>query len=142
MSDAAGGESAPRILIAEDTPIVALALAQIVRRLSCEPVGPVARTDELRRISETEPVDAAVLDVNLGGDLVFGAADHLAARNVPLLFVTGYDASRFPERFRNTPRLEKPYVTQQLEARILELVGRAVTDDRGRAAGRGLRPSG
>jgi DNA-binding response OmpR family regulator len=92
--------------------------------MCCVPVGPVARPEEIRRIAHQERIDAAILDVNLGGDLVFEAAEHLAARNVPLLFVTGYDSKRFPERFKRTARLEKPYVAGELKAKILELVGR------------------
>lgn len=137
VSEIRGGKAAPRVLIAEDMLIEALALAQIVRGLSCEPVGPVARTDELRRLARQERVDAAILDVNLGGDLVFEAAEQLAARDIPLLFVTGYDPARFPERFKGSPRLEKPYVLRELEAGILELVGwRCATDA---APGRGKR---
>jgi len=53
---------------------------------------------------------------------VFGAADELVRRGVPVLFVTGYDRSRFPDRFRQAPWLSKPYVPERLEAMLLALL--------------------
>ncbi|HEX6143671.1 MAG TPA: hypothetical protein VFZ01_13200 [Geminicoccaceae bacterium] len=112
----------PRILIAEDMIIEALAVEEAVREIGAAPVGPVARADEVVEVTRRERVDAAVLDVNLGGDLVFGAADELVRRGVPVLFVTGYDRSRFPDRFRQAPWLSKPYVPEKLEAMLLALL--------------------
>lgn len=103
--------------------IEALALTSLIRGLRCEPVGPVARADEVKRIARNEHVDAAVLDVNLSGDLVFEAAADLAERDIPLLFVSGYDGERFPPRFRDMARLDKPYAQHQLEAKLLEILG-------------------
>jgi len=50
-----------------------------------------------------------VLDVNLHGERSFPLAEHLAARDVPFVFLTGYDsATVFPDQFRDSPRLSKP----------------------------------
>ena len=112
----------PRILIAEDMIIEALVVEEAVREIGAAPVGPVTRADQVVEVTRRERVDAAVLDVNLGGDLVFGAADELVRRGVPVLFVTGYDRSRFPDRFRQAPWLSKPYVPERLEAMLLALL--------------------
>jgi hypothetical protein len=53
-------------------------------------------------------VDAAILDVNLGGELIYPVADALAARGVPFVFVTGYGAESIDGRFAHVPILQKP----------------------------------
>ena len=118
-------EHAPRILVAEDMLLVAMEVEEVLRDCGCEPVGPVARADQVAAIARTEPLDAAVLDVNLGGSMVFDAANELADRGVPTLFVTGYDERTFPERFRGAPRLAKPFLRHQLEAEVKCLLRRS-----------------
>ena len=63
-------------------------------------------------------MDGALLDVNLGGEMVFPVADVLIARGVPIIFATGYGASP-DERYSATPVAAKP-VTQ---AKLAQLVG-------------------
>ncbi|WP_314190624.1 hypothetical protein [Paracoccus yeei] len=45
-------------------------------------------------------LDGAILDVNLQGQMVFPVAHLLLERSVPFLFMTGYDQSVIPERFK------------------------------------------
>ena len=118
-------QPAPRILVAEDTVLEAMTVVDVVRGLGCEPVGPVASPAEVIEAVDNEQVNAAVLDVDLRGGLVFEAADDLAGRGIPFLFVTGYDRQRFPPRFRHAPRLDKPYVRPQLETELMQLLKRA-----------------
>lgn len=53
-------------------------------------------------------LDGAILDVNLQGQMVFPVAHLLLERSVPFLFMTGYDQSVIPERFKAIVRCEKP----------------------------------
>jgi hypothetical protein len=48
--------------------------------------------------------------VNIGGKYVFGIAETLEARRLPVLFVTAYatDDRLFPDAMREIPRLPKP----------------------------------
>jgi hypothetical protein len=50
----------------------------------------------------------AILDINLGGEMVFPLADALAGRGAALLFITGYDTALIPERFAHYAAWEKP----------------------------------
>jgi hypothetical protein len=61
-------------------------------------------------LGATEDVyDAAVLDVNVGGQMVFPIARKLAARNTPFVCLTGYDNSAiWPSDLRSGRRLTKP----------------------------------
>ena len=66
------------------------------------------------------PPDAAVLDVNLGGEHIDAVADALEARGVPILFLTGYGAA--PGGRPNAALLGKPFATRALQLAVRALV--------------------
>ena len=74
----------------EDEAFVALAIVAAFRRDGAVVVGPAATLDEAVSLARNEEVDAAVLDIDLGGFDVFPAADVLAERSVPFVFHTGH----------------------------------------------------
>jgi two-component SAPR family response regulator len=53
-------------------------------------------------------VDAAILDVNLDGEMVYSLAEMLTARKIPFVFATGYGAESIEARFEHIPVLQKP----------------------------------
>lgn len=53
-------------------------------------------------------IDAAILDVNLDGEMVYSLAEILIARNIPFVFATGYGAESIEKRFEHIPVLQKP----------------------------------
>jgi hypothetical protein len=72
-------------------------------------LGPAGTVEDSLRLIKAEPcIDGAVVDVNLRGLMVYPAADLLAERQVPFVFVTGYDQEVIPHRFKHVPRCEKP----------------------------------
>lgn len=100
---------APRVLIVEDEGLVALLIEDLLTDLGCEVV---ASCDSIRSAMEwlerggIAP-DGALLDVNLGGELVYPVAELLTARRIPFAFATGYGA--LPDgRFADVPVLAKP----------------------------------
>lgn len=104
-----------RILAAEDEGLVALAIESILTGFGCTVVGPIATVERAVQLAREEPLDGALLDVNLRGSTVFPAADALLARGVPVILSTGYDdVSMFPERFRTLPRVVKPFDEERL----------------------------
>jgi CheY-like chemotaxis protein len=103
-----------RVLVAEDEALIALDVARTLRRAGCEVVGPVQQVQEALRRVRHETLDVAVLDLNLAGEMAFPVADALAARRVPFVFLTGYDATILPERFRDRPLSGKPYSARPL----------------------------
>lgn len=79
------------------------------RSLRASRHGGVGQLDTALEVIDAESeIHAAVLDVNLGGESVFPAADNLMTRAVPMVFTTGYDASSIPPRYAHIPRCEKP----------------------------------
>lgn len=108
-----------RILLVEDEYMIAVDLADALARLGAEVVGPVPTLERaLALATSPAPLDGAVLDVSLHGELVFPVADALLARGVPFVLATGYDEWVVPEAYRDVPRHEKP-IDPELLARDL-----------------------
>jgi CheY-like chemotaxis protein len=102
-----------RILIVEDNFIIAHALARNLRAQGAEPIGPAARVKDALPLID-ERIDGAVLDVKLGGEMVYPIINLLRARNVPVVFVTGYDDGAIEPRYANVPRVQKPVTGERL----------------------------
>jgi hypothetical protein len=82
-------------------------------------------------------VDAAVLDVNLGGELIYPLADVLAADRVPFVFITGYGAEEIEPRYAKVPILQKPIEPGALQSVLVRpgLSPAVVTDPAHRMVG-------
>lgn len=98
-----------RILVIEDEYFIASDLKRALTAAGAEVAGPSGQVREGLDLIAGPNLDAAVLDVNVEGELSFAIADELAARGVPYVFVTGYDDWSLPEGYRDTPRLAKPF---------------------------------
>ena len=98
------------VLIVEDNFLVAEAVREIFEERGSTVLGPVPRVAEAVRLVESEPLDGAVLDINLAGEFCFPVAEALRVRDVPFIFLTGYgEAMLIPLQFRDVPRLPKPF---------------------------------
>jgi DNA-binding response OmpR family regulator len=111
-----------KILVVEDEFLVAALLQDILESAGCTVSGPVARVAEALDTVEHESHDAAVLDVNLGGDRIDPVAEALSRREVPFMFVTGYGTTALPSEFAKRPRLCKPFRMEDLVATLSKLV--------------------
>ena len=99
---------AQRIMIVEDEALVAMVLEEQLEELGLSIVATCATVSEaMKAIDETSP-GAAILDVNLGGQLVYPVADRLSALGTPFVFVTGYGRESIDRRFSSAVVLEKP----------------------------------
>ena len=77
---------------------------EMVLDFGSEVVGPAAKMEEALRLASDASLDAAILDVNVGGAVVYPVADLLRARGVPIIFATGYGAGDFHRGSEKTPR--------------------------------------
>lgn len=102
------------ILIVEDEAPIALQVEDMLVESGCEVVGPASRVAQALKLIDEEPVDAAVLDLNIAGDLVYPVADALDKRGVPYIFATGYGASSLTEPYRRRRVLQKPFSRREL----------------------------
>ena len=98
-----------RILIVEDEPFIALTLEDMLDELGFSLAGTVSQVSEALELIAREPIDCALLDVNLGSDKIDPVADLLAARKCPFIFTTGYGRSGIPHGHSDRPVLQKPF---------------------------------
>ena len=78
-----------RILVAEDDMILALDMERSLENAGAQVFGPVKTAANATALAQTAPLTCAVLDVNLGCELVFPAAHVLKDRNIKTVFCTG-----------------------------------------------------
>jgi two-component sensor histidine kinase len=97
-----------RVMIVEDEALVAMALRESLDELGFSVIGPFNRISEAMIALRNNRIDAAVLDVNLGGELIYPLADVLVADHVPFVFITGYGAEEIEPRYAHVPILQKP----------------------------------
>jgi CheY-like chemotaxis protein len=109
MPVADGPLAAKRVLVVEDEFLVGLTLCEDLAALAAQVTGPVASLGEALQLVQQQQFDAALIDVNLRGEMSFPLADELVARNVPFMFVTGYGDDTIPQRFRQVLRIAKPH---------------------------------
>jgi CheY-like chemotaxis protein len=80
-----------RILVVEDEYLIAMNLQDGLENVGSVVLGPVPSVETAIKTIESEPhIDAAVLDVNLGGALAYPVADMLLARKIPFVFTSVY----------------------------------------------------
>jgi hypothetical protein len=100
------GLSGRRVLIVEDEVFIARDLADYFASLGSEIVGPALTLPEGFGLHER--AEAAVLDINLKGELSFPLAEALLARRVPFVFFTAYPDLPVPDHLREVERYLKP----------------------------------
>jgi CheY-like chemotaxis protein len=100
-------------LVAEDELMVAMMLEQTLDELGYDVIGPVSSTTQAMTVivAAGDALHGAVLDVNLGGEMVYPVAEALDQRGVPFVFVTGYRGAQLEARFAHVPVVQKPYTT-------------------------------
>ena len=96
-----------RVLVVEDEPMVSLALQATLVDFGCDVAGTAARLQPALDLAHDLTFDIAVLDIDLGGTRIDPVAEAIAARGLPVVFVTGYGRDAAPRHVPG-PVLEKP----------------------------------
>ncbi len=112
-----GGLQNQRVLVVEDEALVAMELARVLALAGAHVVGPAGDIDEALELIENSLIDRAVLDVNLGGRMVTPVAKALSDRDIPFVYLTGYQEPGLDDG----PVLHKPAAP---EALVSALAGR------------------
>lgn len=115
-----------RLLLVEDEALDAMALRDMLIELGFEVLA-YNRVIEALAVATNEDINAAVLDVNLAGELIYPVADCLIAKGIPFVFITGYGAEVIDGRFSGYPVLQKPVQRQMLQN--VFVVGSRVTNE-------------
>jgi CheY-like chemotaxis protein len=112
----------PRILVADDEPLIAMIIEDWLMELKFETLGPVGTVREALALLETTLPDAAILDVRLADGYSYAIAEQLRAKGIPFVFASGQDASDFDARFKDVPRLAKPFDLEQVRKILAAMV--------------------
>ena len=104
-----------RVLVVEDEFLVSLATIDFLESIGCEIVGPAAHLAAAVQLAQSESFDAAVLDINIAGEMIWPVAAELQCRAVPFLFLTAHPKLNVvPLLFAAAPRLEIPLEQNRL----------------------------
>jgi CheY-like chemotaxis protein len=86
----------------------------VISKFGYSVAGVVTNVDEALAFIEKHAIDAAVLDINLKGNLVFPFADALLRRGIPFVFASSYGEGGIPARYRVGPVVQKPFAPSEL----------------------------
>ena len=112
-----------KLLVVEDSVLVILELEGLCEDLGWELIGPATRLEEGLALARTGTFDAALLDVNLNGEMSWAIADVLLARGIPFGFGTGYGhTNMLPTHLAETQIFAKPYRVEQVANGLREMM--------------------
>jgi CheY-like chemotaxis protein len=111
-----------RVLVVEDEWLIASMIEAALASAHCEVVGPVGTLQQALERVFCNQFDAALVDLNLHGEMAYAVADALAEKGTPFLLVTSYEPSQLPEPYRACPRCGKPCPPHRLLAALSEVV--------------------
>jgi len=111
-----------RILVVEDSPLIAAVLEDMLTDMGCAVVGPTGNMAFAVDLAKAEALDGAIIDLNIRGGKVYPVAEVLRDRGVPFLLASGYADWTLREDFKDRPRLTKPYTAQIVEQQLAKLL--------------------
>jgi DNA-binding response OmpR family regulator len=111
-----------RVLIVEDEVIVAFSIECEIEDAGGEIVGPAHTLAEAERLID-EPIDVAILDINLNGERVWPIAQALRERGVPYVLASANcdDPRAIDPAYADVPCFDKPVAILDLIATVAEL---------------------
>lgn len=124
------------VLVVEDEPIIAMALAFAIREAGGEVVGPAASVKTALTLLETHTVAGAIMDVNLTDGTVLPVVEYLMQRQVPLIVQSGIGiptalANLYPDLIVRIKPVVADVLVEELAALIVDAQRseiRAITD--------------
>lgn len=113
--------SGRNVLIVEDEYFLADDMANLVREMGGNVIGPYSNTKDIK--CRMQDIDLALLDVKMDdGNTVYPFAWRLRLANVPFAFITGYSKDAIQEDFRDTPMIRKDDFNEVTLAQIMALL--------------------
>jgi DNA-binding response OmpR family regulator len=120
IGTAAEGRAA-RILVVEEEPLIAIMLEDALSDFGYHVIGPAENLKAAVYLAATENLDAAVVDINIDGEIAEAVADKLVERGIPFVFISGRFRA-FKLTFGRIPLLQKPFTSDDLHSTILRLL--------------------
>lgn len=99
-----------RILLLEDDPLISIDAEDMLLSLGARIVHVTHTLEDAAAVLAREPVDAAVLDVQIGAGRSDDLADELGRRGIPFILTSGYACEGgVPGGPDGVPSIGKPY---------------------------------
>ena len=113
------------VLIVEDEFLIAMDLKLMLEGHGWRVRGPAATVGAALRLLEAELPSAALLDLNLGNELVTPVADALKRRKIPFAIASAYDRPELigGQVLAGAPIVGKPSDERRLVATLGGLIG-------------------
>jgi len=112
-----------RVLVVEDEALVGIIMEDFLGDFGYSVVGPIENMQAAILLAATEKIDVAVVDINISGQVATAVADKLIEREIPFLFISGYEKMR-GERYASIPLLRKPFEPEDLRDAIERVLRR------------------
>jgi len=106
--------SAKKILIVEDSYLIAESMSRTIADVGFATVGPVDTADRAMREIEHDVPDGVLLDVSLRDGSTVAVAKVLRQLRVPFVVVSAYAHDTLPAELRHAPYLAKPMSETEL----------------------------
>lgn len=129
MSQADVGDTAElfrglNVMVVEDEAIVSFMIEDMLLDRGCTAVWHASSVDEALNLLASRQPDLAVLDVNLGGELVFPVAKRLETAGIPFVFATGYGRNGILKDWADHAIVHKPYDGNTLAGALAALLAK------------------
>src|SRR5690625_279962 len=109
-----------RILIVEDEVLIGMMASEMLEDMGATVLGPALNVADGIALAESETLDGALIDINLGGTRSDAVVAVLERRGVPFLYTTGYTKHAAPPN--GSMVLEKPYTADALASAMMSVL--------------------
>lgn len=132
-----------RLLVVEDRAVIAAKLARVLDQAGATVMGPIATlAGALNAVAADGSIDAAIIDVDLRGELAFPLCERLAGRGTRFMLITGYELAMLPPPWSASKALCKPFTSADLVAATLALLASPAPAPVGPTQGGPFHPNG
>jgi CheY-like chemotaxis protein len=111
------------VFLVEDETLIRMLIAGMIEELGHTVVAEAGNIADALKLAKTADFGIAVLDINVAGDRIEPVAEIIDGRHLPFVFASGYGAAGLPDKFRNRPVLQKPFLINRLGEAIEAALG-------------------
>lgn len=114
------------VLLLEDEYLIAMDTEQTLKSFGVANVNVVNTLEEAAKVAANEPIDVAILDININGRSSFEVAERLREKGTPIIFASGYGSrKRHGAVVEDAIYLNKPYTKEALRESLLAALQKA-----------------
>jgi DNA-binding response OmpR family regulator len=107
-----------KVFVVEDEAMIRMMVVDMLEELGHTIAAEAGNLGKAIDLAGSTDFDLAILDVNLDGKMITPVVELIHARELPIIFATGYGAAGVPNEFRNHMTLQKPFEIDALKAAV------------------------